>query len=122
MLGRNIESLILDLRIPSVDKGTRFRIATLVRDLCEYEKSYLRAANKIEKEQSKRISKEQKKELHEKIRNLTDSCNSKIAETSSKIDKLLYEKLNINEEEQEIIKGTLERQDLYVTGSSTRKQ
>ncbi len=112
----------LDLRIPSVDKGTRFRIATLVRDLCEYEKSYLRAANKIEKEQSKRISKEQKKELHEKIRNLTDSCNSKIAETSSKIDKLLYEKLNINEEEQEIIKGTLERQDLYVTGSSTRKQ
>lgn len=112
----------LDLKIPSVDKETRFHIAILVRNLCKYEKSYLGAINKVEKELSKKISEKQKKGLAEKRENLTNNCNNEISKTSLEIDKLLYEKLNINEEEQEIIQDALKRLDLYVTGSSTKKQ
>lgn len=111
----------LDLKIPSLDKEARLHIATLVRELCGCEKSYLGKANKLEKELSKKISEKQKKGLAEKRKNLTDNCNNEISKTSLEIDKLLYEKLNISEEEQGIILSTLKRQGLCVTEDNTKK-
>jgi len=111
----------LDLKIPSLDKEARFHIVTLVRELCKYEKSYLGVINKLEKERSKRVSENQEEELKKKINDLTNDCNSKIGKTSLEIDDVFYEKLYINEGEQEIIQDALKRLDLYVTGDSTEK-
>lgn len=112
----------LDLRIPLVNKETQLRIVSLVQDVCRNEKNYLKEFNKIEKELPKRIGEKQKEELIGKRSNLILSCNSEIDKTSLEIDNLFYEELNINEEEQKIIQDTLGRQDLYVAGSSTKKQ
>jgi len=113
--------IFLDLKIPFLGNETQLSIVTLVQELCEREKDYLREVNGLQREQLKKLAEKQRSELHDKIERLTNNCNDEINKISQKINKILYEKLNINEEEQGIILSTLKRLGLYVTESKTEK-